>query len=302
MNQWPGVKLRVTEGWDEDGHHFEESLHYEGRAVDITTSDRDKSKYGTLSRLAVEAGFDWVHYESKAHIHCSVKAENSVAAKSGGCFPGSASVTLEDGGRKYVRDLAPGDRVLAADERGALTATDFIMFLDRDAAATRLFYVIETESGARLTLTAAHLLFVESNATHARGRMTAVFASAVTAGQKVFVAREGGDALAPDAVRRIYLREHAGSFAPLTARGSLVVDRVLASCYAVVEDQELAHWAFAPVRLAHWLAGLLRLRGTGVHDAHADGVHWYSDVLYRLGTWALDGRALHPLGVSGPAS
>lgn len=290
MNQWPGVKLRVTEGWDEDGHHFEESLHYEGRAVDITTSDRDKSKYGTLSRLAVEAGFDWVYYESKAHIHCSVKAENSVAAKSGGCFPGSSTVTLEDGSQKTLRELRPGDRVLAADTRGNLVYTDFIMFLDQDSSTRRMFYVIEAESGQKLVLTAAHLLFVGHNSS-----MSAVFASHVRPGQRVFVLDTKHQRLEAVRVKRIYTEEHEGSYAPVTMQGSVVVDHVLASCYAVIQDHELAHWALVPVRLAHWLSSWLWSARSG---AQGDGVHWYSELLYHLGTWLLDGRSLHPLGMA----
>ncbi|XP_037311145.2 sonic hedgehog protein [Pungitius pungitius] len=301
MNQWPGVKLRVTEGWDEDGHHFEESLHYEGRAVDITTSDRDKSKYGTLSRLAVEAGFDWVYYESKAHIHCSVKAENSVAAKSGGCFPGSSTVTLQDGTTKAVKHLQAGDRVLAGDAGGNPTYTDFIMFIDQDATTRRLFHVIETDSGQRIALTAAHLLFVGRNATRGGGggggRMSAIFASQVRSGQEVFVYDAERRRLEPVTVKRIYTREHEGSFAPVTVQGTVVVDQVLASCYAVIEDHDLAHWALAPVRLAHWVSSLL-FRSQPRAGAQSDGVHWYSKVLYRVGTWLLDSHSIHPLGMS----
>lgn len=290
MNQWPGVKLRVTEGWDEDGHHFEESLHYEGRAVDITTSDRDKSKYGTLSRLAVEAGFDWVYYESKAHIHCSVKAENSVAAKSGGCFPGSSAVTLEDGSQKSVRELRPGDRVLAADTRGQLVFSDFIMFLDQDSSTRRMFYVIETDFGQKLTLTAAHLVFVDHNSS-----MTALFASHVRPGQRVFVLDSTRQRLDAVRVKRIYTEEHEGSYAPVTVQGTVVVDQVLSSCYAVIQDHELSHWAMAPVRLAHWLSSWLWSVRSG---AQGDGVHWYSELLFHLGTWLLDGHTMHPLGMA----
>ncbi|CAF87672.1 unnamed protein product, partial [Tetraodon nigroviridis] len=87
-------------------------------------------------------------------------SDHSVAAKSGGCFPGEASVALEGGGTKAVRDLQPGERVLALADAGELVYSQVLAFLDHDPGAWKLFYTLHTRAGPRLALTAAHLLFV----------------------------------------------------------------------------------------------------------------------------------------------
>ncbi|XP_013877226.1 indian hedgehog B protein [Austrofundulus limnaeus] len=292
MNHWPGVRLRVTEGWDEDGHHSEESLHYEGRAVDITTSDRDRNKYAMLARLAVEAGFDWVYYESKAHIHCSVKSDHSVAAKSGGCFHGNASALLESGARKSIGDLQPGERVLASLD-GDLVFSEVLTFLDQDPTAHGLFFTLRTQAGSQISLTAAHLVFVsEGNCSEGAepvpGTLRTTYASAAQLGQCMLVS--GGKTGRLSRISRVSVAVKTGLFAPLTQQGTIVVDGVAASCYAMVDQHQLAHWAFTPLRLMYSL--------TGSTWGQGGGVHWYPRALHWLGRKLLHSRHLHPLGVA----
>ncbi|KAF7659145.1 hypothetical protein LDENG_00002540 [Lucifuga dentata] len=315
MNMWPGVKLRVTEGWDEDGHHSEDSLHYEGRAVDITTSDRDRNKYAMLARLAVEAGFDWVYYESKAHIHCSVKSEHSVAAKTGGCFPGDAQVILEGGTTKEIRDLHPGDRVLASaatDGHGPLLYSPVLSFLDWQPNVTKIFYVIGTAAGLNITLTAAHLIFIkDSNCAEGREEtgegsflgpieevgtnwagvagLRTVFASEVQPGQCVLMTKgRVGSQAKLSAVTHVEVQRGSGLYAPLTQHGSIVVNGVLASCYAAVDKHHLAHWVLAPLRFFYSLMG--------PSEPQTEGLHWYPRLLQRLGQMLLDAGHFHPYG------
>ncbi|KAJ1528078.1 hypothetical protein ONE63_007995 [Megalurothrips usitatus] len=327
MNQWPGVRLRVTEGWDEEGLHATDSLHYEGRAVDVTTSDRDRSKYGMLARLAVEAGFDWVYYESRAHIHCSVKSESSQAARSGGCFPGGSVVRTPEGARP-LSEVRVGDMLLSRDEStGGLVFSEVLMFIDRSPEERRQFLRLTTAGNRTLTLTPAHLLPVlrrqrqrprpaeETNSVADYDDVEEEeFAERVVVGDRVLVPgatkhdRSPADATVLDTVVAVELVLERGVFAPLTRAGTLVVDDVVASCYAVVSSQRLAHWAFAPLRvwtnLRESLQRLARMAASPLSGGQAaarpaalqampTGVHWYPDALYSLARIALPSSWLH---------
>nr|CUS58507.1 hedgehog A transcription factor [Cupiennius salei] len=250
MNMWPGIRLRVTEAYDEEGYHAKNSLHEEGRAVDMTTSDRDRSKLGMLARLAVEAGFDFVYYESRSHVHCSVKSESADASKIGGCFSGSSTVqTLQ--GQVKMSGLKVGDSVLVVKPDGSLGYSEVILFLDRDENQIRLFQRIVTESGAKITITPSHLIFrSDENRTLDISEGHATFAKYIEIGDYLYVKRDtaAGSRISLERVIAVESGSEKGSFAPLTKEGNVVVNDVLASCYALLDDQSLAHFAFFPVR------------------------------------------------------
>lgn len=289
MNQWPGVHLVVTEGWDEEGYHTPDSLHYEGRAVDLTTSDKDRSKYGMLARLAVEAGFDWVYYESRAHIHCSVKSESSQAAKYGGCFSAETTVLTSDGTIKTLPDLKIGEKILSLDPSTfQLTFSEVLLFLHYNPDESRQFVKITLESGKTLTLTPTHLVLTGSLKSN-----RIVYADDLKPSDKLLTS-DSKNRLQEDVIVKIEQVMRKGVYAPLTEAGTVVVNDVLASCYAVVNSQALAHFAYGPLRLIHNMKESLKKLWSLINKPISGwnssrslikptiGVHWYGKMLYTL--------------------
>lgn len=181
-----------------------------------------------------------------------------MALERGGCFPGSAQVTVESGEQVPMVLLKPGDKVLSQTESGRTVFSRVLLFLHKDCESRSLFIVLGTEDGQRLALTPNHLLFHSSYYEADHSKYKACFASRVHKGDYLLVHGSGGR-VRPSKVMSVTLEEQMGVYAPLTEEGTLFVDGVLASSYASVEDHKLAHWAFGLLRfllsLSQWTQG-----------------------------------------------
>ena len=161
-----------------------------------------------------------------------------------------------------MSDLKIGEEVLSMTSDGHFTFSPVVLFLDRDPNENRHFYTLTTQRGKSITLTPTHLIYVLNAETDA---FDAVYASDILPGDRVLIDLHG--APVSDVV--------VGVFAPLTQEGNLVVDGVVASCYAVVDSQSLAHSVFAPIRWAYSWFG----KGQGQPQ---NGVHWYAEWLFNV--------------------
>jgi len=192
-------------------------------------------------------------------------------------------VVTSDGKRKAISELEIGEEILTSNEDGSLTFSPVILFLDKDPDQHHQYFVIETESGEKLTLTPSHLIYAhvveDGDEEVLEDAFQSVYASYVREGDFVLVTRQGQ--LKPSKIISIETKIMQGVYAPLTVSGNLVVDGTLASCYAVISSQGLAHTAFAPLR---WTYNLGRIFSSQAlkQEPRSVGVHWYADFLYSL--------------------
>lgn len=175
------------------------------------------------------------------------------------CFPGSATVTLQDGTVRAMRDLRVGDQVAVSSPTSAAggpVAFEPVLSLSHaDPKALASFLTLTLEGTSKnITLTPGHLVHVQKSGGIGQSWANPVEASRIEPGDRLLV--HEGDRLEPRrvaAVERAVERE--GLFNPHTQSGTIVVDGVLASCYTAGVDVRVADALLFP---AHALArGLL---------------------------------------------
>lgn len=203
-------------------------------------------------------------------------ADSSQDRHQNGCFPATSTVQTSTGETRLLSELKVGEKVLSVNGAGELVYSEVFMFLDRDEEQSREFVKIETDGGASVTATPSHLIYVWRSAQETISDYK--FAGLVQVDDFVLVNVNG--TLQPQKVVAIKSELHRGVYAPLTYDGTIVVDAVSASCYALIDTQRLAHFSMAPMRMLHateeWLTG------NSIESDAPRGVHWYARTLNKL--------------------
>ena len=189
--------------------------------------------------------------------------------------------------------LALGDRVAALDADGRPTFSPVLAFLDRrPAGPPKFFYSLATADGVSLELTPSHLIHVApNNATWSEDgadfrQLVPVFARDVQVGQYIYVVSGADDddaqKVKPVRVTGVTTVHKMGAYAPMTGTGSIIVNGVVASCYAIFENHWLTHWAMLPLRAYYGLLDTVGVAGDRAEVQTQDGLHWYSTFLYNF--------------------
>ena len=180
-----------------------------------------------------------------------------------GCFPSRSVVKVQnkDGEikEKKMANLHVGDKVMGWDvKRNRTVFTKVMMFAHLAPHAVDVEYLkITLEDGNKITPSGNHLVM-------AGEQKKAILARKVKPGDILFSVDENQE-ISSKKVLAVEKVIEQGIFCPITLSGNVIVDNVLASCYASVEDhvlfkglvkisaQSMAHLGLMPMRALHKL-------------------------------------------------
>ena len=207
-------------------------------------------------------GYCWVTCADKTNRGACESAFGSQSTgplcywKENDCFSGDSTVTLESGEHKAVSAVQPGDIVQVSAD--VFAPVSFI-----DAAKPNASTAMEVA----ILADGSHIASTESHGWMVDGQLKAMADLAVG---DAMVKADGSTSLV---VRKTF-EERKGLFSPVTSTGTIVVDGVLASCYAPPSgvSQAVAHFAVGPLRaIAHFSPDLAQSVSRGL-------VSWLGDV------------------------
>ena len=178
------------------------------------------------------------------------------------CFSGSSQVIDRELGPIPMKDLQVGSLV---ETTGGWTTVKTFLHWHSNEISTALRIV---HSEGSITVTPDHLLFVTDEDGSTK---QSIPAKKLHLGA-LLLTKNG-----PSTIHSVFPTTIEGYFAPLTSTGTLLVDGVVASCYAEDGNYNLPHWAMqiimAPLRMIpQWLS----------HVPEAGIIHPYAQFLMAL--------------------
>lgn len=251
--------------------------------------------YRNLSLIFVAL---WLCGFAKYHIiyFC---ADKSDAAIYGGCFSEYSYVTRPDGRRIRMSAVNLGDSVLTLDSGGQTVSDKVIAFIHWTEPAKRtrahLFTKITVDNGRSITLTANHLIkTLPADKARSEGVANSTYEHAFAYAKNV----KPGDFLLgfnssvdPEgtshrvvSVKRLILQ--SGVYAPLTRSGTILVNGMLASCYAAIESHTLAHLSMSPLRYYYVIRNWLF---PDTYPENNEHISWYCKLLFYIASSVFSG-------------
>lgn len=178
---------------------------------------------------------------------------------------------MADNSHKQIKQLEIGDKVKTLNSLGQLINTTVIMIMDTSDEKT-LFVNIKTKSNHTLKVSSSHLVAIQNGEYK--------FANKLHIGDLIL--RYNSEQLEYDIIESLEYEKVNGFAAPLTLEGTILVEDILISCYALIESHYLAHLVMAPIR---WLYTISDLYNDYIPDyfqmtKQLNGVHWYPGLLY----------------------